>query len=144
MSFPLNINLIIPFKDNKGNRLNLYINGIEGFKIQLESRVDEIKLELDEFFFGKFELTIAARSDGNSKKYYWRFKSSKKDRKYNRLQADSVMEYLTSIDETRKLWVKETEMELIYINANLKLLKGMKDSIEQSENDVKMFLQANV
>lgn len=144
MSFPLNINLIIPFKDNKGNRLNLYINGIEGFKIQLESRVDEIKLELDEIFFGKFELTIAARSDGNSKKYYWRFKSSKKDRKYNRLQADSVMEYLTSIDETRKLWVKETEMELIYINANLKLLKGMKDSIEQSENDVEMFLQANV
>lgn len=144
MSFPLNINLIIPFKDNKGNRLNLYINGIEGFKIQLESRVDEIKLELDEIFFGKFELTIAARSDGNSKKYYWRFKSSKKDRKYNRLQADSVMEYLTSIDETRKLWVKETEMELIYINANLKLLKGMKDSIEQSKNDVEMFLQANV
>ena len=144
MSFPLNINLIIPFKDNKGNRLNLYINGIEGFKIQLESRVDEIKLELDEIFFGKFELTIAARSDGNSKKYYWRFKSSKKDRKYNRLQADSVMEYLTSIDETRKLWVKETEMELIYINANLRLLKGMKDSIEQSENEVEMFLRANV
>lgn len=144
MSFPLNINLIIPFKDNKGERLKLYMSEIETFKLQLESRVAELKEELDEIFGDLFELTIAARSDGNSKKFYWRFKSSKQDRKYNRLQAESVVEYLSSVDDKRKLRVKEVEMELIYINANLKLLKGMKDSIEQSVNEAEMLLQANI
>ena len=144
MSFPLNINLIIPFKDNKGERLKLYMAEMETFKLQLESRVAELKEELDEIFGGMFELTIAARSDGNSKKFYWRFKSSKQNRKYNRLQADSVVEYLSSVDDKRKLRVKEVEMELIYINANLKLLKGMKDSIEQSANEAEMLLQANI
>jgi hypothetical protein len=117
---------------------------IETFKLQLESRVAELKEELDEIFGDLFELTIAARSDGNSKKFYWRFKSSKQDRKYNRLQAESVVEYLSSVDDKRKLRVKEVEMELIYINANLKLLKGMKDSIEQSVNEAEMLLQANI
>jgi len=144
MSFPLNINLIIPFKDNKGERLKLYMADIEAFKLQLESRVTELKDELDDIFGGMFELTITARSDGNSKKFFWRFKSSKQDRKFNRLQADSVVEYLSGVDDKRKLRVKEVELELIYINANLKLLKGMKDSIAQSVNEADMLLQANI
>ncbi|MCF6194047.1 MAG: hypothetical protein L3J46_06920 [Kangiellaceae bacterium] len=144
MSFPLNINLIIPFKDNKGDRLKLYMADIDAFKLQLESRVTDLKVELDDIFGGMFELTISARSDGNSKKYFWRFKSSKRDRKFNRLQADSVVEYLSGVDEKRKLRVKEVELELIYINANLKLLKGMKDSIEQSVNEAEMLLQASI
>ena len=82
-----------------------------------------------------FELTLAARSDGNSRKYYWRFKSSKRDRKYNRLHADSIVEYLRVFDDERKLRLKETEEELIYINANLKLIKGMLDSIDQSVDE---------
>ncbi|MCG8612261.1 MAG: hypothetical protein MI864_17195 [Pseudomonadales bacterium] len=135
MSIPLNINLIIPFKDNKGNRLDLYRNEIEAFKERLSDRVKELKDELISLFGEKFELTISARSDGNSRKYYWRFKSSKRDRKYNRLHADTVVEYLRKYDHNRKLRLRELEEELIYINANLKLIKGMLDAIDQSEDE---------
>ncbi len=135
MSVPLNINLIIPFKDNKAGRLNLYRKEIEAFKEMLGQRVEELKEELVSLLGEDFELTLAARSDGNSRKYYWRFKSSKRDRKYNRLHADSIVEYLRAFDDERKLRLKETEEELIYINANLKLIKGMLDSIDQSVDE---------
>ena len=135
MSSPLNINLIIPFKDNKAGRLNLYRKEIEAFKEMLGQRVEELKEELVSLFGENFELTLAARSDGNSRKYYWRFKSSKRDRKYNRLHADSIVEYLRVFDDERKLRLKETEEELIYINANLKLIKGMLDSIDQAVDE---------
>ncbi|MAE91056.1 MAG: hypothetical protein CMI67_15975 [Pelagibaca sp.] len=135
MSVPLNINLIIPFKDNKAGRLNLYRKEIEAFKEMLGQRVEELKEELVSLLGEDFELTLAARSDGNSRKYYWRFKSSKRDRKYNRLHADSIVEYLRVFDDERKLRLKETEEELIYINANLKLIKGMLDSIDQAVNE---------
>lgn len=135
MSVPLNINLIIPFKDNKAGRLNLYRKEIEAFKEMLGQRVEELKEELVSLFGENFELTLAARSDGNSRKYYWRFKSSKRDRKYNRLHSDSIVEYLRVFDDERKLRLKETEEELIYINANLKLIKGMLDSIDQAVDE---------
>lgn len=135
MSVPLNINLIIPFKDNKAGRLNLYRKEIEAFKEMLGQRVEELKEELVSLFGENFELTLAARSDGNSRKYYWRFKSSKRDRKYNRLHADSIVEYLRVFDDERKLRLKETEEELIDINANLKLIKGMLDSIDQAVDE---------
>ncbi|MBN56135.1 MAG: hypothetical protein CMI04_00370 [Oceanospirillaceae bacterium] len=135
MSSPLNINLIIPFKDNKAGRLNLYRKEIEVFKEMLGQRVEELKEELVSLFGENFELTLAARSDGNSRKYYWRFKSSKRDRKYNRLHAGSIVEYLRVFDDERKLRLKETEEELIYINANLKLIKGMLDSIDQAVDE---------
>jgi hypothetical protein len=135
MSSPLNINLIIPFKDNKAGRLNLYRKEIEAFKEMLGQRVEELKEELVSLFGENFELTLAARSDGNSRKYYWRFKSSKRDRKYNRLHAGSIVEYLRVFDDERKLRLKETEEELIYINANLKLIKGMLDSIDQAVDE---------
>ena len=135
MADSLNINLLIPFKDNKAGRLNLYRKEIEAFKEMLGQRVEELKEELVSLLGEDFELTLAARSDGNSRKYYWRFKSSKRDRKYNRLHADSIVEYLRVFDDERKLRLKETEEELIYINANLKLIKGMLDSIDQSVDE---------
>lgn len=144
MGSPLNINLLIPFKDNKGRRLDLYRNEIESFKVTLGDRVDDIKTEIVQLFGDSFELTIAARSDGNSKKYYWRFKSSKRDRKYNRLHAETIVSYLETFDRDRVLWLKEVEEELIYINANLKLVKGMLDSIDQSMGELKSLRDSNL
>ena len=144
MGSPLNINLLIPFKDNKGRRLDLYRNEIESFKVALGDRVNDIKTEIAQMFGDSFELTIAARSDGNSKKYYWRFKSSKRDRKYNRLQAETIVSYLADFERDRLLWLKEVEEELIYINANLKLVKGMLDSIDQSVGELKSLRDSNL
>ena len=143
MSFPLNINLIIPFKDNKGDRLKLYLADINVFKEQLELKVEDLKNDLDEIFGTTFELTISARSDGSVKKYYWRFKSSKQDRKYNRLRAESVLKYLATVDETRRFRVKEVESELLGINANMKLLKGMVDSIELTMKENQLLSEIN-
>lgn len=133
---PLNINILIPFKDNKGQRRNLYRLEIVRFSERLDSRVVELRSELIDMFGPDFALNITARSDGNSKKYYWRFKSSKRDRKFNRLGVSSVLEYLAEFDDQRRLRVKEIEEELIYINGNLKLVKGMLDAIDQVEEEL--------
>lgn len=135
MQQPLNINLIIPFKDNTAGRLALYRRELDLFKAQLNDRVEELKDELASLFGEKFELTIAARSDGNAKKFFWRFTSSKRGRSYARLQDEPVCSYASQYDNARKLRLKEIEEELLDINANLKLLKGMLDSIEQSVAD---------
>ena len=142
MTIPLNLNLIIPFKDNKGSRLNLYRKEIEAFKNDLVERVEELKEELNVLCGKSFELTIAARSDGYTKKFYWRFKSSKRDRKYNRLNTELIIEYLKNMSDAVKLGLKEIEEELIIINANMRLIKGMLDSIEQSETERKALISA--
>ena len=138
----LNINLIIPFKDNRGGRLKLFRIEIERFKNQLENRVDELKRSLEVVHGADFDLTIAARSDGHSKKYYWRFKSGKRDRKFNRLHAESIVEFLKQTNHGLTLHLKEIEEELILINANLKALKGMLDAIEQSIDERVALLSA--
>ena len=43
MTIPLNINLLIPFKDNEGARRNLYRKDIERFRDQLEARAAELR-----------------------------------------------------------------------------------------------------
>lgn len=137
----LNINLIIPFKDNKGEHLTLYLQEISRFGDTLSSRAEELKAEVAVICGVDFALTIAARSDGNTKRYYWRFKSSQRDRKFNRLVADSVQEYVSTRDSRRGIWLKEVEEELIYINANLKVIKGMRDAVDQSRDELSKLRQ---
>lgn len=132
----LNINLLIPFKDNSGARRNLYKAEIEKFRAQLDARASEIGDDLATIFGDNFELAISSRSDGTTRKYFWRFRSSKRDRKYVRLAAVSIQDYLRSLDREEMRHLKVLEEEIIYLNANLRLLKAMADSIEQSENEI--------
>ncbi|WP_303287762.1 hypothetical protein [Marinobacter sp. SS8-8] len=136
MADSLNINLLIPFKDNSGARRNLYKAEIEKFRAQLDARASEIGDDLATIFGDNFELAISSRSDGTTRKYFWRFRSSKRDRKYVRLAAVSIQDYLRSLDREEVRHLKVLEEEIIYLNANLRLLKAMADSIEQSENEI--------
>lgn len=133
---PLNINLIIPFNNNKERGLDLYVDNLVRFRENLESRVDELKCELGTIFGEDFELTIAARSDGTVKKFFWRFTSSLRNRKYHRLVNSDVSKYLSEFALAQIEWVTSVERELVYINANMKLIKGMLDSINQSRVDI--------
>jgi hypothetical protein len=144
MTSSLNINLIIPFKDNKGLKLTRYKNELGEFQELLTLRVEELKQEIDSLYGKKFILTIGARSDGNSKRYYWRFKARARDRKYTRLYAESVIEYLGDFNDDRKLRLKEIEQELIFINANFKMIKGNLDAIQQSQNESNQLFDANI
>lgn len=139
---PLNINLLIPFKDNIGERQKLYSIEIERFRKSLEDEVESIKSELDDLFGKEFEISIVGRSDGNSKRYYWRFKSSKKDRKFNRLNSASLSDYLTKFSDDQKKQLKDIERSIIYINANLKLVKGMIDSLAQCNDEIQSVHEA--
>lgn len=136
MTIPLNINLLIPFKDNEGARRNLYRIEVERFRDQLEARAAELRDDLIANFGEEFELTISGRSDGTTTKFFWRFRSSKRDRKYVRLHAKTVADYLKGLDPNQVLQLKDIEEELIYLNANLRLLKGFIDAIEQSESEL--------
>lgn len=140
-TLPLNINLLIPFKDNKGERQKLYLLEIDRFKASLEKEIDDLKSELEDLFGADFQLSIVARSDGNAKRYYWRYKSSKKDRKFNRLNSESFQDYLGCYGDVQKIQLKEIEKSIIYVNANLKLVKGMLDSIEQCNSEIEAMHQ---
>lgn len=144
MPLPLNINLLIPFKDNKGGRLQLYKLEIERFKEQLDNQISEYKEELESIFGGTSEITIAARSDGYTRKYFWRFKSSKKDRKYHRLASAPVLAFIKTVGNDRTLRMKEIEEELILINANFKVIRGMLEAIDQSQVEKSELLQLNI
>jgi hypothetical protein len=144
MTFPLNINLIIPFKDNKGTRRKMYVRDLEAFRDSLDSHALRIKTGIEEFMGSGFELAIAARSDGVTKKYFWRFRSGERDRKYNRLHAESVREYIGIFHYSQKVVLVEAEQELIYINANLRLVKNMLESIEQSVSETAELLEINL
>lgn len=136
MDSSLNINLIIPFKDNKEARRNLYRAEIGRFRAWLEERAAELRGDIEQLFGPEFELTIASRSDGSSKKFYWRFRSTKKDRKYVRLSTASIVEYLKTLNPDQVIKLKIVEEEIIYINANLRLVKGIMDSMLQSESEM--------
>ena len=136
MNPSLNINLLIPFKDNKGARRNLYKIEIENFRAKLDGRASELGDDLVTLFGEDCEIAINSRSDGTTRKYYWRFRSSKRDRKYVRLSADSLKDYLRGLDPNQLIQLKGLEEELIYLNANLRLLKAMSESIDQSESEM--------
>lgn len=140
----LNINLIIPFKDNKGKRLELYKLEMDRFKEELCCRAESLKGELLEWFGDTFELTIAARSDGYTKKFYWRFKSSSRDRKFSRLDYEPISQYLRDLQSPHVLRLKDIEEELIYINANLKVIKGLNDAMSQCSEEQEKLLGLNI
>ncbi len=108
----------------------MFLRELNEFEEQLEDEIIEIKGELESLFDGSFGVGLVSRSDGTAKKYYWRFKSSKKDRKFHRLSAYAIQEYIQSLDLERKRFLKEVEENIIYINANIKLIKNMRDGIE--------------
>ena len=107
-----------------------------GCSCGVSGRASEIGDDLATIFGDNFELAISSRSDGTTRKYFWRFRSSKRDRKYVRLAAVSIQDYLRSLDREEMRHLKVLEEEIIYLNANLRLLKAMADSIEQSENEI--------
>ncbi|MEQ8185822.1 hypothetical protein [Marinobacter salarius] len=47
-----------------------------------------------------------------------------------------MTDYLKVFDPNQVLHLKDIEEELIYLNANLRLLKGFIDAIEQSESEL--------
>jgi len=137
-NFPLNLNLIIPFKDKKGiwkNRLLLELNKYEG---QLHQRVIDLKAELLKAFKVSFGLSIAKRAGTTSNKYYWRMTSRNSKRTYNRLFDEPILKFLEDGFSRREVAdLKKVENELILINANLRLVYHLKGSIKDSERELK-------
>lgn len=139
MNLPLNINLILPFKDNKGFRQKLLDNELCSFESELLEHVESLKCSLAERSVASLKITIMPRSDGSVKMYYWRFKSSKQSRAYSRLSAPIFKTYLDSLDYETVVTLKKVECELIYINFNLKVIKSLRGAIakcneEQAKN----------
>ena len=122
----------------------MYVRDLEAFRDSLDSHALKIKTDIEEFFGSNFKLAITPRSDGIAKKYFWRFKSGGGDRKYNRLHAESVREYIDIFHYSQKVVLIEAEQEFIYINANLRLIKHMLDCIEQSTSETAEMLAINL
>lgn len=144
MSNPFNINLIVPFKDNKGSKRKLFVAEIESYKKDLEGRAVELKQDLETLFGDALKISIVARSDRGAVSYYWRYKSSKEDRKYRRLANEQMQEYLLTIDQHRRNALKGIEEDLIYINGNLKVLKSMTDALEKTQAEQTELLSAPI
>ena len=134
---PLNLNLIIPFKDNKEPRRKLYLRELVVFRQELELRGAELKVGFDENFKGKSKLSISSRSDGGVKRYYWRFTSNLKKRTFNRLSDPDLRDYLTlDFDREGILGLKKIEEELIYINGNMKMVRNIESTLDRFDEEI--------
>ena len=135
MPHPLNINLYIPFKDNKGARRARCRLELETFREEIIARAEELKEEVGQIFARGEGMSMLSKSDGNSKKYYWRIKAGEPSRRYFRLAADEPRAIFERTSEICQMRLIEIEQEIISLNANLRLVKGMLDSIDQYEQE---------
>ncbi len=136
-NFPLNLNLIIPFKDKKGIRKTRLLVELKKYEKQLHQRVVDLKAELLTVFKSSFGLSITKRTGTTSNKYYWRKTSRKSKRTYNRLSDECIINFLNdgfSRREVRDL--QDAENELILINANLRLVYHIEGAIKDTAKEL--------
>jgi hypothetical protein len=129
------INIYIPFKDIKGIRQRRFLTDSESVLTDLEKRVGDLKKEVQTLFGDKLQIAIVGRSDGGALAYYWRYRSTQKDRKFRRLANQDWKDYIGTLDKTRLGALRTIEDELIYMNANVKLIKAMRDAIAKSNSE---------
>ncbi len=134
---PLNLNLIIPFKDNKDFSKKLYMKELSQFRDDLEGRVVDLKSKLNERFGSALKISIASRSDGGVKRYYWRFTSKLQKRTFNRLCEPQLQAYLNAeFGRSAILSLKEIEEELIYINGNMKIARTIETTLKKFDEEI--------
>ncbi len=139
---PLNLNLIIPFKDKKGIRKNRLLLELRKYEEQLHQSVVDLKSELSKAFKSSFGLSITKRTGTTSNKYYWRMTSRNSKRTFNRLFDEPILKFLGDGFSRREVAdLKKVEDELILINANLRLVYHLKGSIIDSESELKSNLE---
>ena len=130
--FPLNINLIIPFKDKKRDGLR---NDLSIVEAEMKKVVEKLNLEISDTCGEDFKLSILAKRAGKTTRYYWRFKSSKNDRSFKRIYDPAVKEYLETKSSHMQLFILDMENILNIINANLIAIAGIKHGMEFYEDE---------
>lgn len=126
----ISLNLIIPFKDNKGEKLEAYLSELFQYQETLFRRADELQSELDMILDDEFEMRLVKRKLKNGFQYSWRFKSSKKNRTPTRLSDPKKIEYLKTLHHDYRSFVVYIESNLLPVNSNLDLVSQMIAIIE--------------
>ncbi len=129
---PLNLNLIIPFKDKKGLKKNLLLQRLSVFETQLHERVTLLKEEIADTISNHGGLAIAIKKSRGLAKYYWRLTTRSSKRMHTRLFDGSIQEFVQKrFDDREQHILIYAEEELIYINENLKLVNTIQTSLER-------------
>ncbi|EIF42846.1 hypothetical protein DOK_11716 [gamma proteobacterium BDW918] len=125
---PLNINLIISFKDNKREWRSRLDREIESQMLLIDERVREIKEEMIPVFGPDFEIAIFARANRAARSFTWRYRASTKNRKHARLCDPSFAEVLARLHPDQRITLRSIEVELLALNANLSILGAIKNA----------------
>jgi len=133
---PLNINLIISFKDNKRGWRSRLDREIEAHMILIEERVQEIKEEMIPIFGPDFEIGIFARANRAARSFTWRYRATSKNRKHARLCDPSFSEVWSRLHHDQRIVLRSIEQELLALNANLSILGAIKNASSEYDDSV--------
>lgn len=126
---PLNLNLIISFKDNKEGVHARLLREIDDFAGELDERVSQIKGEIETLFGTDFPLSIYVRALKTTRTYFWRYRGKAAQRKYARLTDSIFKPVVTSLHPDQVITLRSIESELLTINANLLVIHALKNAI---------------
>lgn len=127
--FPLNLNLIISFKDNRQGAHSQLLREIEDFVSAMDQRIGEIKAEMEPLFGEAFPITIAPRTLKSSRTYYWRYRAKDAQRKYARLSDPLFKPVIAGLHPDQIMTLKSVENEVLAINANLVVTHSLTTAI---------------
>ena len=131
MDSPLNINLIIPFKDNNDLGKNTTKRRMVDFQNEILSRVDDISDYLKSRFGSDFGLQIKRRNSRGIVGFHWRIIEKDNKSIFRRLNDDQCIDLLkTNLDREGRLEMVEIEKELLCLNANMRVSKIIEQSID--------------
>ncbi|POP51573.1 hypothetical protein C0068_16690 [Zhongshania marina] len=126
---PLNLNLIISFKDNKERGHTQLLREIDDFAVELDDRVSEIKGEMEPLFGKDFPLSIYVRALKTTRTYFWRYRGKAAQRKYARLTDPIFQPVVASLHPDQLITLRSMESELLTINANLVVVHALKNAL---------------
>ena len=136
MTSSLNLNLIIPFKDNR-DAFTSYVLSLDSFRDELEGEVVRCQSVLESLFSSNQKITIASRSSGSAKKYFWRLTGTGMNRSYSRLNDEHIKPVIETMNRNQLILLIEIEETLVYVNGNMKAIRGMLDSIKMVKHDIR-------
>lgn len=130
------INIYIPFKDNKDEtKQSLFLGRLKADSDRIEKRIEALRADA-EVLAGDIKIGVVCRSDNGTPTYYWRYKSKTKNRKFHRLSNKDLFEYLCSFTTERMDTLIRIEEEIIYCNANLKILYKYRSEISKTNSEL--------
>lgn len=133
MDSPLNLNLILTFKDNSENGSNIILQNLATLEQNIIERASQLEAYKNSLFEDFTKLEIVIRNHRSTLTICWREKKPKNYRDYYRLNSNQLSDCIESIRGSKLEWLFEIEKEVLILNGNLKLISWHRSILKNTQ-----------